>query len=157
MALEIEHKFLVKDPSILDTTPGVFYKQGYIRTNSLTTVRIRIIENLALLTVKGKNDGPIRLEFEYEISVSDANEMLNKLCDSPIIEKNRHTLMHENHEWVVDVFHGDNSGLIVAEIELPSIDTPFSLPHWIGNEVTDDPRYFNSSLAEHPYKDWRTD
>jgi adenylate cyclase len=99
--------------------------------------------------------GARRAEYEYEIPHSDAEEMLDTLCARPLIEKVRYVLEHGQHTWEIDVFEGDNAGLIVAEIELGAEDEAFERPSWLGDEVTDDPRYFNSNLVSHPFKDWR--
>jgi adenylate cyclase len=106
------------------------------------------------ITVKGKNVGARRAEFEYEIPAADAERMLDTLCKRPLIEKVRYTLAIGPHTWEIDVFEGDNAGLVVAEIELSREDEAFEKPDWVGNEVTDDPRYFNSNLVANPYRTW---
>lgn len=116
-------------------------------------MRVRIANNEAWLTIKGRNEGTRRLEFEYPIPTSDALELL-ALCQSGRIEKTRYCVEHADKIWEIDVFHGDNDGLIVAEIELADENEAFSRPDWLGEEVSDDPRYFNSALISHPYKDW---
>jgi adenylate cyclase len=106
------------------------------------------------VTIKGRSVGPRRSEFEYEIPLGDALEMLDSLCKKPLIEKVRYTLAAGPHTWEIDVFEGDNAGLVVAEIELGHADEAFDRPTWLGNEVTGDPRYFNSNLVTKPYRAW---
>lgn len=152
MAVEIERKFLVTG---LDwrTTTGVSFSQGYLNRDKHRTVRVRIAGNKAYLTIKGITEGITRAEFEYEIPVSDAENLL-MLCEKPLIQKNRHIIPYKNFKWEVDEFLGDNLGLVVAEIELTSETQSFEKPSWIGEEVTHDPRYFNSNLAQNPYNTW---
>lgn len=156
MAKEIERKFLVKDLSFKKLSTGVLYKQGYLSIDSNVTVRIRVVEDKAYLTIKGKSTGISQPEYDYEIPLKDANEMLLNLCNKPIIKKYRHTLEHEGFVWEIDEFLEENEGLIVAEIELESEDQDFSKPEFIGDEVTYDFRYKNSNLANHPYKTWHS-
>jgi adenylate cyclase len=115
---------------------------------------VRIAGPKAFLTIKGVPTGATRVEFEYEIPLADAGQLL-KLSDGPIVEKNRYVIDHEGSRWEVDEFLGDNAGLVIAEIELRSEDQPFSRPEWLGGEVTGDFRYYNSSLASYPYSQWR--
>lgn len=154
MGVEIERKFLVDETLLLELTNGYTIKQGYIQTVDHTTVRIRIRDKEAFLTIKGKSQGATRLEFEFPIPLSDAQEMLTNLCHASLIEKTRYLVEHEGHTWEVDVFEGSNKGLIVAEIELEREDEAFSLPKWARKEVTDDVRYFNANLVERPYTVW---
>ena len=155
MASEIERKFLVQ---------GDGWRAGdrqrlcqcYLNRDKERTVRVRIAGDEAFLTIKGVTRGATRAEFEYEIPLQDAQQMLD-LSDGPILEKIRHVLVHEGSRWEVDEFLGDNAGLVIAEIELQSEDQPFSRPPWLGKEVTNDNRYYNSNLAGHPYKTWRGD
>jgi len=154
MALEIERKFLV-DLDKLDLQDGIGIKQGYIKTSTNTVVRARIKGAKGFLTIKGENVGASRLEFEYEIPVSEANEMLEKLCSKPIIDKTRYEINYKNHLWEVDVFYGDNEGLVVAEVELQSENEEVVLPSWIKQEVTGDIKYYNNQLMENPYKNWK--
>jgi len=154
MGIEIERKFLIDRDKIGTLENGHQIKQGYIQTIDHTTVRVRIRDKDAFLTIKGKSKGATRLEFEYPIPLNDANEMLKKLCSTSVIDKTRYLVKHEEHVWEVDIFKGSNQGLIVAEIELESEDETFTLPNWITKEVTDDKRYFNSNLIEHPYLNW---
>lgn len=154
MGVEIEHKFLIDETKLPTLKNGYAIKQGYIQTLDHTTVRIRIRGKEAFLTIKGKSQGVSRLEFEYPIPLSDAQEMLTKLCHSSRVEKTRYLVEHEGHTWEVDIFEGANKGLIIAELELKSEDEAFSLPEWVSEEVTHDERYFNVNLVEHPYKEW---
>jgi adenylate cyclase len=152
MATEIERKFLVQGTA-WRKVPGVPFIQGYLNRDKERTVRVRIASDKAFLTIKGLTRGASRAEFEYEIPMPDAQQLL-KLSDGPIIKKNRHVIVHDGSTWEVDEFLGDNAGLILAEIELKSEDQPFSRPPWLGTEVTHDRRYYNSSLASHPYREW---
>ena len=115
---------------------------------------MRIAGTKAYITIKGEVRGISRAEFEYAVPVEDARAML-PLCDGPLVQKTRHLIPHEGHVWEVDVFHGENEGLTVAEIELKDERQEISLPGWVGREVTGDPRYYNSSLSRHPYKQWQ--
>ncbi len=151
MGTEIERKFLVKSDTFSKQN-GSEYKQGYLNTDAARTVRVRVAGAKAFITVKGKNTGASRAEFEYEVPVADANDML-KLCEA-LIEKTRYIIVHEGMTWEVDVFHGDNKGLIMAEIELENEEQVFAKPEWLGKEVTGDARYYNSNLASKPYSKW---
>ncbi len=153
MAKEIERKFLLKDNAWREGAKGIVYRQGYLSTVKERTVRVRTDGNKAHLTVKGINIGPTRLEFEYEIPVEEANEML-ALCERPLIEKTRYLVKFGGLTWEIDQFHGDNKGLILAEVELSDEEQQIDLPDWIGREVTEDPRYFNANLIKNPYKSW---
>lgn len=156
MALEIERKFLLANSTwrqhILNRSR---YLQGYLSTQPQRTVRVRIADHHAWLTIKGENSGALRSEFEYSIPLADARQMLDQLCEQPLIEKWRHQIMHQDHLWEIDEFCGVNSGLIVAEIELKHPDEDFARPDWLGQEVTDDPRYFNANLLAHPFSRWK--
>jgi adenylate cyclase len=154
MGIEIERKFLIDTSKLPTLKNGYQIKQGYIKTVDHTTVRVRIRDQEAFLTIKGKSVGASRPEFEYPIPLQDANEMLNKLCQTSFIDKTRYLMKHEGHVWEVDIFRGQNLGLVIAEIELESEDETFTLPYWVTKEVTDDKRYFNSNLIEHPYSNW---
>src|SRR3569833_2411423 len=153
MASEIERKFLVEVAG-WRLSYSVRLRQGYLNRDKHRTVRVRIAGAKAYLTIKGVPQGITRAEIEYESQFADAEQML-KLSDGPVIEKNRHVIVHEGFEWEVDEFLGDNAGLVIAEIELTSEDQPFSRHIWLGREVPQDGRYYNSSLASHPYKHWR--
>lgn len=154
MASEIERKFLVKTNAWREGAVGVPYVQGYLSRDPGRTVRIRRAGDKAFLTIKGITRGISRPEFEYPVPLADAEEMM-KLCAGPLIEKTRHLVLFAGKRWEVDEFHGANAGLIVAEIELAAEDEPFETPPWLGREVSDDPRYSNSRLSEHPYSEWR--
>jgi CYTH domain-containing protein len=153
MATEIERKFLVRGTDWRRGTP-VRYCQGYLNRDKERTVRVRIADRKAYLTIKSVTQGATRAEFEYPIPMEDARQLL-KLSDGPIIEKDRYRIAHEGSQWEVDEFHGENAGLIMAEIELKSEHQPFARPAWLGEEVTHDRRYYNSNLAGHPYQSWR--
>ncbi|MED5388989.1 MAG: CYTH domain-containing protein [Pseudomonadota bacterium] len=154
MAKEIERKFLVNTPGIVDSLPGERLTQGYLSHDKNATVRIRIAGEQAWLTIKGKTVGATRSEFEYPVPVADAQQMLHELCGAGVIDKTRYRLPQGPLCWEIDVFHGDNAGLVVAEIELPDETTPFDRPDWLGDEVTGDPRYYNSALSTLPFCDW---
>lgn len=154
MGDEIERKFLVRGDAWKAEATHSAYRQGFLSTEPERTVRVRLADGRGWLTVKGMSVGARRSEYEYEIPREDAARMLDSLCKRPLIEKVRHTLVVGRHTWEVDVFEGDNEGLVIAEVELRAEDEAFERPAWLGDEVTDDPRYFNSSLVEHPYKDW---
>lgn len=154
MALEIERKFLLKNDSWKEDYSGTIYRQGYIGGQKGVTVRVRIAGDHGFLTIKGPTEGIGRLEFEYQIPTRDADEMLSKLCQESIIEKTRYKIGFAQKTWEIDIFHGVNQGLILAEIELDHEDQQFEKPPWLGQEVTGDKRYFNSYLARHPYSTW---
>ncbi len=153
MGTEIERKFLVKEGAWRQA-PATRYRQGYLSTVKERTVRARTIGDKAYLTIKGVTVGASRLEFEYEIPVEDANQLLNELCERPLIEKDRYKLEHAGLTWEVDEFFGDNQGLILAEVELEGEDQAFEKPDWVTDEVTEDPRYYNANLISHPYSRW---
>ena len=155
MSSEIEKKFLVADDSWrLAASPGVRYRQGYLSEAGPGSVRVRVGGDRAFLNIKSATLAQQRLEYEYEIPLADAEEMLDRVCLKPLVEKTRYEVRHEGHTWEVDVFEGDNAGLIVAEIELDHVEEAFARPAWIGEEVSDDPRYYNVCLVKHPYKNW---
>lgn len=155
MAKEIERKFLVKGDAWRSLAEGVSYRQGYLNSQKERTVRIRTVGEKAYLTVKGPTRGVTRTEFEYEIPYEDCLAMLEELAEKPIIEKKRYRIPAGSYVWEVDEFFGVNEGLILAEIELPSEDAVFEKPDWISEEVSGDPRYFNSSLVANPYSVWK--
>lgn len=152
MAIEIERKFLVTDDQWRDA-PAVYFCQGYLNRSKERTVRIRVAGERGFLTIKGANKGASRTEFEYEIPLADAKQLLT-LCDGPLIEKYRRNIVHDKMLWEVDEFFGENLGLVVAEIELESEDQSFLKPDWVGEEVTEDARYYNSNLSSLPYNLW---
>jgi adenylate cyclase len=155
MSQEIERKYLVRLDVWKPTNAGVLYRQGYLSSVEERSVRVRIAGEHAYLTIKGPTYGITRLEFEYAIPVADAAMMLNLLCQHPLIEKTRHRQPFAGKIWEIDVFHGDNAGLVVAEVEVASESEQFEPPPWLGREVSADPRYLNSSLVNNPYKNWR--
>ena len=157
MSKEIERKFLIDRNLWQPQNDGVEIRQGYLSLEPERTVRVRTKGNHGYLTVKGKNQGISRTEFEYEIPYSDACQMLNELCLHPLVEKTRYIEKHGCQIWEIDIFHGDNEGLAVAEAELVSEDIALELPNWIVSEVSDDSRYYNSSLMKLPYKKWHND
>lgn len=154
MGIEIERKFLVTGEAWRSLGPKTLYRQGYLPSPDQTKVRVRIIDEQAYLTIKGQNTGLSRLEFEYEIPLTDAQALLESLCQSPLIEKYRYRIAWQGFIWEVDEFLGDNAGLILAEVELESETQNPPLPDWLGVEVTHDPRYYNSNLARHPFRAW---
>lgn len=154
MAKEIERKFLIDLTKIGPLVGGTVMKQGYIKTVDLTTVRARIAGEKAFLTLKGANRGMTRTEFEYEIPIEDAEGIIAELCSGPVVEKTRYEINHAGHIWEVDIFHGDNEGLTVAEIELADENEQFEKPSWVNSEVTGDVKYYNANLLENPFKDW---
>jgi CYTH domain-containing protein len=152
MGIEIERKFLVVGTTWRQA-PGVRFSQGYLNRDKERTVRVRLAGEQAFLTIKGISVGASRAEFEYEVPAADGEQLL-KLSDGPIVEKIRRVIVLEGATWEVDEFLGENAGLVIAEIELQSEDQVFARPEWLGEEVTHDPRYFNSSLAAHPFSQW---
>ena len=154
MGKEIERKYLIKDDTWRKDASGTTYRQGYLSTVKERTVRVRTIDDKGFLTIKGITIGATRREYEYEIPTADANEMLDELCEKPIIEKTRFKIPHTGLTWEIDEFAGVNQGLIVAEVELESEDQNIDFPPWVGEEVSGDPRYFNSNLIANPYTNW---
>ena len=175
MAQEIEHKFLVKSNDYRQLGENKYYRQGYIPTINGMTVRARIAGTRAYITLKDHAVGLTRHEFEYEVPAEDAQQILTLMCSQPQIEKRRYVIplsdctdaegnpctavmpdgtLVEGLHWEVDEFLGDNEGLVVAEIEVPDESVTFSLPAWVGEEVTGDHRYYNSQLCKKPYKSW---
>lgn len=155
MGIEIERKFLVKNTGWQDESDaGQELVQGYMVGGVKSSVRVRIEGDRAFLNIKSATLGVTRMEYEYPIPVSDAREMLVNLCDKPLIEKNRYLIHKNGLVWEIDVFKGDNAGLVVAEVELQSQDQTFEKPEWLGEEVSHDPRYYNVNLTKHPFKDW---
>ena len=154
MGLEIERKFLVQNDSWKSLVAQSFViQQGYLNSHQQRTVRVRVLGDQGILTIKGKNEQLTRPEFEYEIPLNEAKELLN-LCEKPIIHKVRHLCHQDDITWEVDVFEDENEGLILAEVELSSEDQSIVIPDWIGTEVSTDPRFFNSALIKAPYRSW---
>lgn len=154
MGTEIERKFLVVDDAWRGQGTATMFRQGYLSTVKERTVRVRAAGEDGWLTIKGITVGATRTEFEYPIPVDDATAMLDELCEQPIIEKVRHVVEFDGTTWEIDEFSGVNKGLIIAEVELGSDDEEFTAPDWLGEEVTDDARYFNANLIAHPYTEW---
>jgi adenylate cyclase len=155
MAIEIERKFLVRDHSWrAQSESDSRIVQGYLSTDARLTLRARLRGEQAFLTLKGPTRGVARSEFEYPIPPADAEAMLAEFAQSALIEKRRYLVREQGWLWEVDEFAGDNHGLVLAEIELPDAAQEFPRPVWLGEEVSDDPRYFNSSLARHPFARW---
>jgi CYTH domain-containing protein len=154
VGVEIERKFLVEGDAWRHLGEGTVFRQGYLSTVKERTVRVRVVGEEGTLTIKGLSVGARRAEYEYSIPVNDAQEMLEELCEQPIIEKVRYVVVHNGLTWEVDEFGGVNEGLIVAEVELATEDQRVELPEWIGVEVTGDPRYFNANLIARPYSTW---
>lgn len=154
MSKEIERKFLVSSDHWRALGVATLFRQGYLSVSKERTVRVREVDGQGFITIKGISTGISRVEFEYEIPLLDAHEMLDTLCIKPLIEKRRYRIPCGKHVWEVDEFLGENQGLVVAEIELEDAAEIFALPDWIGAEVSDDARYFNSNLIAHPYSKW---
>ncbi|MGZ5026679.1 MAG: CYTH domain-containing protein [Methylobacter sp.] len=158
MAIEIEHKFLLANDDWRNyVSHSEKYRQGYLSSQPTSSIRVRTSNAHAWLNIKTATIGTHRHEYEYEIPMADANEILNNLCRKPLIEKTRHFVTYDSHVWEIDEFEGDNQGLIVAEIELDETGQSFSKPLWLGKEVTSDLRYYNNNLATHPYSEWHED
>jgi len=156
MAKEIERKFLVSSMVFKSLGSKHYIHQGFLNTEKERVVRIRIMDDNAYITIKGISKGAARWEFEYAIPVQDARFMLENLCLKPTIEKFRYKISMGDFTWEVDEFLGDNSGLVIAEIELTIEDQQFAKPDWIGEEVTGNKKYYNANLVEHPYNTWKT-
>ena len=154
MAIEIERKFLVKNIPKDEIKYSHKIRQGYIAKNKDRAIRVRQKENDYFITIKGNKIGISRFEFEYPIPKVDAEILLENFCQNDLIEKTRHYIENKRHTWELDVFHGNNEGLIIAEIELESEDQVFHIPSWIDCEVTDQEKYYNMNLAENPYSMW---
>jgi len=154
MAKEIERKFLLVGDEWRELAKGTHYRQGYLNSAKERTVRVRTIDDKGFLTIKGITTGATRVEYEYEIPHAECTAMLDDLAEKPIIEKKRYKIALGGFVWEVDEFLGVNQGLVVAEIELASEDQQFEKPSWVGEEVTGDPRYFNSNLVSNPYTSW---
>ena len=156
MAQEIERKFLIaNDEWRNQVTRQEIYRQGYLSGTGECSIRVRVSDRHACLNIKSATLGIQRTEYEYPIPVGDAEEMLAAFCVEAVIAKTRYFVEYQDHVWEIDVFEGDNEGLVVAEIELAHENEHFARPSWLGREVSDDPRYYNVCLVEHPYKHWR--
>lgn len=156
MGVEIERKFLVDHEkwNQVEKPEGMIIRQGYMHKEPSKTIRIRVRDKESYITIKGKSHGISRSEYEYKIPLNDGNEMLASFCDA-IIDKVRYCITYAGKFWEIDVFAGDNNGLIVAEIELDNEHEQFDVPDWIDVEVTEDKRYYNSNLSVNPYSSWK--
>ena len=155
MAIEIEHKFLLLNNDWRQNiTCSVQYQQGYLSSEASSSIRVRISNEKAWLNIKSATIGTHRHEYEYEIPLQDASEIINNLCCKPIIKKTRYNVVNDKNTWEIDEFHDENNGLVIAEIELKEIGESFLKPHWLGEEVTQDVRYYNNNLAINPYSKW---
>jgi adenylate cyclase len=157
MAVEIERKFLLANGSWKDGAHGIHYRQGYLSLDPARTVRVRIAGDHGYLTIKGTSEGASRAEFEYPIPPVDARLLLDVLCHQQQIEKVRYRIDYAGLTWEIDEFLGENAGLVLAEVELVSPDQTVERPPWIGREVTEDPRYYNAWLSQHPFSAWNDD
>jgi adenylate cyclase len=155
MGTEIERKFLLQsDDWKNEVKESTRLVQGYLLRGDKSAVRVRIKDDVAELNIKHTQNGINRLEYEYEIPVADAREILDEIALKPLIDKTRHHVVHDGHLWEIDEFYGENAGLVVAEIELARADEPFEKPAWLGQEVSLDQRYYNSNLSKLPYTQW---
>ena len=155
MGMEIEKKFLVTNNDWRGLGKGESYCQGYLNTEKGRTIRVRTIGDHGILTIKGPNVGGTRLEYEYDIPIDEAREILKELCHKPLIEKTRYKIPFEGFTWEIDEFFGENKGLIFAEIEFSYEGQKFTTPPWIGKEVTGDSRFYNANLVNNPYSKWK--
>jgi len=155
MPVEIERKFLLASNDWREQVVRQYrIRQGYLGVIDKASVRIRVQDKKANINVKSATLSMRRMEYEYEIPLSEAEEMLEQLCEHPQVDKTRYIVEAGQHVWEIDEFYGDNTGLLVAEIELGSEDEFFVKPAWVGQEVTRDPRYYNVNLIRHPYSRW---
>jgi adenylate cyclase len=156
MALEIERKFLVcSNEWRCSVRQTVRIRQGYFCRTQLMCGRVRIFGDKGFVTLKSEAGTLVRHEYEYEIPVADAAEIIERFCIEPSIVKQRHMLYHEGMLWTVDVFEEANRGLVMAEVELQHLEQPVTIPPWVGPDVTADPRYSNSNLARSPFVTWK--
>ena len=156
MATEIERKYLVKNELWREAVVSQSrMKQGYLSNHGNASIRVRVANDKAFLNIKSATIGIRRHEFEYEIPLADADDMLATVAEQPFIDKTRYKVKHGGHIWDLDVFEGENLGLVVAEVELATEDESFELPPWSGDEVSGDPRYYNVNLVKEPYCRWR--
>jgi adenylate cyclase len=155
MAKEIERRFLVHPRKWSDLGNGLAIRQGYLSASKQNSVRVRTYGDRAYVTMKGATSGITRDEYEYEIPLADANEIMGKLCERPPVEKTRYRIVFKGHTWEVDEFGGANRGLTLAEVELKEPKEQVELPDWIDREVSDDPRYYSSNLSIKPFSTWK--
>jgi adenylate cyclase len=155
MPIEIERKFLLANNNWREAVKTSFrIRQGYMGEVGKASVRIRIQGEQANINVKSATLSMRRMEYEYDIPLNEAQEMLEQLCEHPQVNKTRYIVEQGKHKWEIDEFYGENEGLLVAEIELSDEAEAFEKPEWIGKEVTEDPRYYNVNLIKHPFKNW---
>lgn len=155
MAIEIERKFLLVSEAWRPlVSRSEIFRQGYLSNTPHASVRVRIADDKATLNIKGMTIGVQRPEYEYDIPLADATALLEQLCERPLIEKTRHFVEFGGNWWEIDEFHGDNAGLIVAEVELDSPDQVIAIPAWVGKDVSHLERYYNVRLAQYPYNRW---
>ena len=155
MAVEIERKFrVINDAWRTAVRTSTLLRQGYLANTARASIRVRLAGEEGWLSVKAMTPGRSRAEYEAAIPAADANEMLCRLCEGPLIEKWRHIVAHAGNHWEVDEFLGENTGLVIAELELESEQQSFAQPDWLGAEVTDDQRYYNFRLSQQPYRHW---
>lgn len=155
MAREIERKYLVANEGWRAGVSAIaHYRQGYLAGTGKCSIRVRTDGERGYLNLKSATLDIVRTEYEYEIPLTEAEDMLTRFCEGLLVEKRRHFVEHAGHTWEIDVFEGDNAGLVIAEIELDEVDSRFELPPWVGAEVSDDPRYYNVWLAHTPYTRW---
>jgi adenylate cyclase len=156
MGVEIERKFLLASDAWKSHVEKSYQmRQGYLSHDAQSSVRVRICDERADINIKSTRDGIYRLEYEYAIPMEDALELLEQVAHRPLVEKTRHIIHFADHCWEIDEFAGDNRGLIVAEIELSSVDENFEYPVWLGQEISTDARYYNSNLSKLPYSYWK--
>ena len=155
MAKEIERRFLVEPRKWSDLGDGLAIRQGYLTVSKICSVRVRTYDDRAFVTMKGPTKGITRDEYEYEIPLTDATEILDNLCENPPIEKTRYRVVFKGHTWEVDEYAGANQGLTVAEVELKEAREQVELPDWVDREISGDPRYYNSNLSIKPFTTWK--
>jgi adenylate cyclase len=155
VGVEIERKFLVNPARLGPLEGGESIRQGYIAAGEHAVVRARLASDRAWLTLKGRSRGAARSEFEYSIPPEEARQIIDELCSRPVIAKTRYRREYRGHTWEIDVFEAENAGLIVAEVELADESEEPALPDWVEREVTGDARYYNASLVQHPFSEWR--
>ena len=156
MGREVERKYLVKNALWRrEADRGIEYRQGYLCLDPRRGVRVRLGGEKAILTVKGQSEGSARDEFEFPIPAADAEELLERICIQPIIEKTRYQVHRGDLTWEIDEFAGENRGLLIAEVETDKPPQQIPIPEWAGEDVTDDPRYFNTHLVKQPYSQWK--
>jgi len=154
MGIEIKRRFLVNHDNLLVADAKKYIKQSYVCASPEKIVRVRTVDDTtAILTVKNRTETMTNLDYEWMIKYEEALEMFDKLCNGSIV-KTRYIFIERDVTWEVDVFHGDNEGLIIAGVELKKENKKFNKPAWIGEEITNDTRYYNSNLITKPYKDW---